>query len=746
MPAAASGHGDRRGSQRLRQIVGSEGIRRSRRRWRSSHDRRSPRPRALAPGARVARGVARQPVRSSSEFDAGVARASAHSGSILSGISEVFARLWLPVWRRRRCARSSFDGPGRPGRAALIARPWRVRQRRRFCRSWTPARSARRPQAFVGYSDLTSLLTFLMCQCGIVAFHGPIGRRSTGARRGGLRSRLVPGVTDRRRAAGRVGARQLAGDRGRRCARPAAGRHVDTIGGGGGHALRVCTVGRHDPVSRGRRRAAVSSRSDAHAAAASGALRACAGRASARFRGATSPAGLLTAQDVLADVLADFPGPVVVRLSDGPCRRPGDDAAAGRQARRLVAGDVEPAGLIEEAAVRMKSASDRRLRHGDGHAGGAAQAARLRRAGLGSGRLPADERVPGGGRHPRLRGYAPAHITSDLSLVVVGNAISRGNPELEDVLTRKIRYCSLPEAIREHFLWGARSIVIAGTHGKTTTTSLTGWLLTAGGRDPTVLVGGIARNFGDDGSSYRRRAGRDFVIEGDEYDSAFFDKTAKFLKYLPDIAVINNIEFDHADIYADLDAVQLAFRRLVLLVPRTRPAAARRRQRARAALAARCGLAGRDVRLRPSGATGVRLRPRGPPMAVRRFRVRHRDDYFGAFELPLLGAHNVRNALAGDRRRRTASASARRRSRTGCGRSPASSDGSRSSARAGGVTVYDDFAHHPTAVAETLGAVARRIRGAASGRSSSRDRHRRAGGSSSAISRVPSASRARTRR
>src|SRR5687767_10243846 len=169
---------------------------------------------------------------------------------------------------------------------------------------------------------------------------------------------------------------------------------------------------------------------------------------------------------------------------------------------------------------------------------------------------------------PTMTGYSADHITSDIDMVVVGNAISRGNPELEAVLERKIRYCSLPEAIREFFLWGARSIVIAGTHGKTTTTSLTGWLLTDGHLDPTVLIGGIALNFGDGGSSYRLGGGRDFVIEGDEYDSAFFDKTAKFLKYLPDIAVINNIEFDHADIYADLDAVRLAFRRLVNLVPR----------------------------------------------------------------------------------------------------------------------------------------------------------------------------------
>ena len=197
-----------------------------------------------------------------------------------------------------------------------------------------------------------------------------------------------------------------------------------------------------------------------------------------------------------------------------------------------------------------------------------------------------------------LTGYAADHITADIDLVVVGNAISRGNPELETVLERKIRYCSLPEAIRDQFLWGARSIVVAGTHGKTTTTSLTGWLLTHGRLDPTVLVGGIALNFGDGGSSYRVGAGRDFVIEGDEYDSAFFDKTAKFLKYLPDIAVINNIEFDHADIYADLDAVRLAFRRLVNLVPRNGLLLLGADSPDAAALAGDGGQPGRDLRPR----------------------------------------------------------------------------------------------------------------------------------------------------
>ncbi|HYE84768.1 MAG TPA: Mur ligase domain-containing protein, partial [Vicinamibacterales bacterium] len=134
-----------------------------------------------------------------------------------------------------------------------------------------------------------------------------------------------------------------------------------------------------------------------------------------------------------------------------------------------------------------------------------------------------------------LEGYKPEHLSPRPDRVVVGNAISRGNVELEAVLDQGIRYASLPETIRDQWLWDAQAIVIAGTHGKTTTTSLTGWLLTAAGADPTVLVGGIARNFGSDGASYRIGKGRAFVIEGDEYDSAYFDKTAKFLKYLPDI-------------------------------------------------------------------------------------------------------------------------------------------------------------------------------------------------------------------
>ncbi|MGE3473687.1 MAG: Mur ligase domain-containing protein, partial [Vicinamibacterales bacterium] len=141
-----------------------------------------------------------------------------------------------------------------------------------------------------------------------------------------------------------------------------------------------------------------------------------------------------------------------------------------------------------------------------------------------------------------LDGYDEAHVTGEIDVVVVGNAISRGNPELEAVLDRSIRYVSLPEMIRETFLWDRDAVVVAGTHGKTTTTALTGWVLTAAGADPSVLIGGVARNFGEpDGGSYRLGQGRPFVIEGDEYDSAYIDKTAKFLKYLPHIAVVNNV-------------------------------------------------------------------------------------------------------------------------------------------------------------------------------------------------------------
>ena len=298
-----------------------------------------------------------------------------------------------------------------------------------------------------------------------------------------------------------------------------------------------------------------------------------------------------------------------------------------------------------------------------------------------------------------LVGYHADHITSDLDLIVVGNAISRGNPELEEALDRKIRYGSLPEAIREHFLWGSRSIVLAGTHGKTTTTSLTGWVLAHGGADPSVFIGGISENFE---SSYRVGGGREFVIEGDEYDSAFFDKTAKFLKYLPDVAVVNNLEYDHADIYPDLASIRLAFQRFVNLVPRRgllllgidSPEAAALGARAHCrvesfGLSAGADWQGHDLKVNATSTV---------------FSVRQHGQSIGAFEVPLLGAYNVRNALAalavgsavglntdtmGDALRRFRGVRRRMELR----------------GTANGVAVYDDFAHHPTAIGETLDGV-----------------------------------------
>src|ERR1700675_786330 len=150
-------------------------------------------------------------------------------------------------------------------------------------------------------------------------------------------------------------------------------------------------------------------------------------------------------------------------------------------------------------------------------------------------------------------------------LIVVGNAISRGNVELEQVLDQRIPFCSLPQLLHEEFLRGKEVLVVAGTHGKTTTTSMLAWIFHTAGMQPSFLIGGIAENFG---SSFRVGQGKHFILEGDEYDTAFFDKGPKFLHYFPDAVILTSVEFDHADIYKDLDAVETAFKRLVNLIPR----------------------------------------------------------------------------------------------------------------------------------------------------------------------------------
>ena len=161
--------------------------------------------------------------------------------------------------------------------------------------------------------------------------------------------------------------------------------------------------------------------------------------------------------------------------------------------------------------------------------------------------------------------YSATNVPDDAELIVIGNALSRGNPEVEAVLDAKRRYTSQAALLADEFLRDRTSIVVAGTHGKTTTTSMLTHTLRHAGFDPSFLIGGVSLDLG---TSYGLGSGRHFVVEGDEYDTAFFDKRPKFVHYLPDVAIIGNVEFDHADIYADLAAVQLAFIRLMSVIPR----------------------------------------------------------------------------------------------------------------------------------------------------------------------------------
>src|SRR5208282_4210802 len=161
--------------------------------------------------------------------------------------------------------------------------------------------------------------------------------------------------------------------------------------------------------------------------------------------------------------------------------------------------------------------------------------------------------------------FAAENLQPKPDLVVVGNALSRGNVEIEHVLDERIPFCSLPQLLHDEFLLGKEVLVVAGTHGKTTTTSMLSWIFQSAGLEPSFLIGGIAENFG---SSFQLGAGKHFILEGDEYDTAFFDKGPKFMHYFPDSVILTSVEFDHADIYKDLDAVETAFKRLVNLVPK----------------------------------------------------------------------------------------------------------------------------------------------------------------------------------
>ena len=295
-----------------------------------------------------------------------------------------------------------------------------------------------------------------------------------------------------------------------------------------------------------------------------------------------------------------------------------------------------------------------------------------------------------------LQGFRAEHISGDVDTVVIGNALSRGNPEVEAVLDQRVHYVSLPEIVREEFLWTSRPIVVAGTHGKTTTAFMTAWALAEAGADPSFLIGGVSKNFETSG---RLGGGGTFVIEGDEYDSAFFDKTAKFLKYLPEIVVVTGVEFDHADIYRDVDELRVAFTRLIRLVPRTGRALLCADDPEAAAL--------RDVAPCAVETFGVAESADWRAADIRHdatatvFEIIHHGEAVTRMTLPLLGTFNVRNALAA-----TAAAAAVdvRPETTADALSRFLGVRRRLEVRgvARDITVYDDFAHHPTAVRETL--------------------------------------------
>jgi len=297
-------------------------------------------------------------------------------------------------------------------------------------------------------------------------------------------------------------------------------------------------------------------------------------------------------------------------------------------------------------------------------------------------------------------GFDAAHLRPAPDLVVVGNAISRGNAEVEEMLDRDLRYTSMPRLLGERFLFDSHSIVVAGTHGKTTTSSMLAWILTHAGREPGFLIGGQPLNFE---RPFARGAGAVFVVEGDEYDTAFFDKGPKFMHYRPDTAIVGTVEFDHADIYRDLEEIKRAFARLVGLVPRRglivrdEDCAVTREVTSRAlSRVAGFGL----------GAGQWRVERASEDTAARRFLVLLDERRVAEVELPVAGEHNLRNALAAiaaahDVGVPAATAAAALAGFRGVSRRL------EQRGEADGVLVLDDFAHHPTAIAATLGAVRR---------------------------------------
>ena len=305
---------------------------------------------------------------------------------------------------------------------------------------------------------------------------------------------------------------------------------------------------------------------------------------------------------------------------------------------------------------------------------------------------------------PILEPYSESNLEPAPDLVVIGNALSRGNPEIEQVLDRRIPFASMAALLREEFLAGRDSLVVAGTHGKTTTTSMLAWIyqvaaLKTPALEPSFLIGGVAENFG---SSFQLRPTRTFIVEGDEYDTAFFDKGPKFLHYFPDALILTHIEFDHADIYEDLDAVKTAFKRLVNLVPR------------RGLILAYDGSANVTEcvsralcsveRYGFSDAADWRLQNLRHQDGLTRWEVWRAGALWAELEMRLAGEHNALNATAAAA---LAAGLGLDRNTIQQALKTFKSVKRRLEIRAqiAGVTVIEDFAHHPTAIRETLRAL-----------------------------------------
>jgi len=297
-------------------------------------------------------------------------------------------------------------------------------------------------------------------------------------------------------------------------------------------------------------------------------------------------------------------------------------------------------------------------------------------------------------------GYRAENIPADADMVVIGNAMKRGNPEVEAVLSRKLLYLSLPELLRNYFLRGRHNLVVTGTHGKTTTTALLAWIMEEAGREPAYLIGGLPKNFGQ---GARLNDSKYFVIEGDEYDSAFFDKRSKFIHYLPELLIVNNIEFDHADIFNNLDEIKLSFRRLLNIVPQNGMVLVNGDDPNCVEVAKDC--LAQLVEVGFSNNCAQRIRDVAYSAKGSRFKLGEET-----FEVPLIGEFNVRNAAMAaiaarfydvpktkiDTAFKSFSGIARRQEVRG---------------EARGVKVIDDFGHHPTAIANTLQALRHRYRG-----------------------------------